>query len=101
MSLAQLITKTQLYLEDKIFELMVRDTSEKESQSFKFVQLKMKKIKMQTKGKKHRKEGILIQMIDMSEKMLYNEVKAEQAYLTMINAAVSHELRNPLNSLIG
>lgn len=33
--------------------------------------------------------------------MLYNEVKAEQEFLTLINATVSHELRNPLNSLIG
>ena len=33
--------------------------------------------------------------------MLYNEVKAEQSFLTLINAAVSHELRNPLNALIG
>jgi signal transduction histidine kinase len=32
--------------------------------------------------------------------MLYNEVKAEQEFLTLINAAVSHELRNPLSSLI-
>jgi signal transduction histidine kinase len=29
------------------------------------------------------------------------EVKSEHTFLEMINAAVSHELRNPLNSLIG
>ena len=33
--------------------------------------------------------------------MLYNEVNAEKSFLTLINAAVSHELRNPLNSLVG
>jgi len=33
--------------------------------------------------------------------MLYDEVKAEKSFLTIINAAVSHELRNPLSSLIG
>lgn len=43
----------------------------------------------------------LIQIIDISSKILYGEVKAEQQFLTLINAAVSHELRNPLNSLIG
>jgi K+-sensing histidine kinase KdpD len=37
----------------------------------------------------------------MSDKMLYNEVKAEQSFMTLINATVSHELRNPLASLIG
>ena len=33
--------------------------------------------------------------------MLYNEAKAEQSFLTLINATVSHELRNPLVSIIG
>ena len=37
----------------------------------------------------------------MSDKILYNEIKAEKSFLTLINAAISHELRNPLNSLIG
>ena len=41
----------------------------------------------------------LIQIIDMSDKMLYNEVKAEQSFLTLINATVSHELKNPLGSI--
>ena len=40
-------------------------------------------------------------MVDISDKILYSEVKAEHTFLEMINAAVSHELRNPLNSLIG
>jgi signal transduction histidine kinase len=44
---------------------------------------------------------ILIQLIDMSDKILYTESKAEQSFLTLINAAISHELRNPLNSLVG
>ena len=37
----------------------------------------------------------------MSDKILYTEIKAEQSFLTLINATVSHELRNPLSSLIG
>jgi signal transduction histidine kinase len=37
----------------------------------------------------------------MSDKILYSEVKAEKSFLALINAAVSHELRNPLSSLIG
>lgn len=37
----------------------------------------------------------------MSDKILYSEAKAEQSFLTLINAAISHELRNPLNSLVG
>ena len=42
----------------------------------------------------------MIQMIDISDKILYNEAKAEKKFLTLMNATVSHELRNPLNSLI-
>ena len=37
----------------------------------------------------------------MSDKILYNESKAEQSFITLINAAISHELRNPLSSLVG
>jgi signal transduction histidine kinase len=43
----------------------------------------------------------MIQIIDVSSKILYSEIKAEQQFVTLISAAVSHELRNPLNSLIG
>ena len=45
-------------------------------------------------------EKILLQIIDVSDKMLYNEVKAEKSVHTIINATVSHELRNPLYSLV-
>ena len=42
----------------------------------------------------------MIQVIDIKDKILYNEVKAEKTYLTLMNATVSHELRNPLNALV-
>ena len=44
---------------------------------------------------------IMIQIIDISQKILYDELQAEKSLLTLINATISHELRNPLNSLIG
>jgi signal transduction histidine kinase len=37
----------------------------------------------------------------VSDRILYNESKAEQSFITLINAAISHELRNPLSSLVG
>ena len=47
------------------------------------------------------RDGVkMIQMIDISQKILYDEMKAEKALLTLITATVSHELRNPLYSLI-
>jgi len=43
----------------------------------------------------------VVQLVDISDKMMLTEAKAEQSMLEMVNAMVSHELRNPLNSLIG
>ena len=43
---------------------------------------------------------IMIQLINVSDKILYNEVNAEKSFLTLINAAISHELRNPLNQIV-
>ena len=52
---------------------------------------------------------ILIQLVDMTEHMLLVEMKNSSQFiqfknknelLEMINACVSHELRNPLNSII-
>ena len=70
-----------------------------EACQFKYVQIKISKRKLIGEKKSERKD--LLQIIDVSDKMLYGEVRAEQVFLTLINAAVSHELRNPLNSLIG
>ena len=36
----------------------------------------------------------------MSNKMLYEKTKESESILKMINATVSHELRNPLNAII-
>ena len=63
----------------------------------------MKQLNSLDNGKTNGKvsDKIVLQIIDMSDKMLYNEFKAREQFITLINAAVSHELRNPLNSLIG
>ena len=39
----------------------------------------------------------LIQIIDVSAQIMYNKASGEKQFLTMINAFVSHEIRNPLN----
>ncbi len=79
--------------------------------NFRYVQLKVKKISnmvqdgsligLNKKSSNKKKANTLIQIIDVSHKLLYGEAKAEQSFLSLINGAVSHELRNPLNSLIG
>ena len=39
-------------------------------------------------------------MIDETKNILYSDSKDKNIFLQMINATVSHELRNPLNSVI-
>jgi signal transduction histidine kinase len=43
----------------------------------------------------------MVQIIDLSQKILFDKMQAEILFHSMITAAVSHELRNPLNSMIG
>ncbi len=41
----------------------------------------------------------MLQIIDISSDFLYNQEKAKNDLLSIINASVSHDLRNPLNSI--
>ena len=41
----------------------------------------------------------MISVVDISQTMLYYQEKAHSNFLSAINATVSHELRNPLNSI--
>ena len=41
----------------------------------------------------------LIQMIDITSNLMYNNQVTENKTIGMLNSTVSHELRNPLNSL--
>ena len=42
----------------------------------------------------------MIQIIDISYQVLLNKQKAYNKLLGLINATISHELRNPLNSIL-
>lgn len=46
------------------------------------------------------KEIKILQLIDVTNYILYMEFKAKNQFASIINACVSHELRNPLNSII-
>ena len=41
----------------------------------------------------------MLQAVDVSYSILYDHAKAKQEVQEMTNACVSHELRNPLNSI--
>ncbi len=40
-----------------------------------------------------------MQFIDVTTEILYKESQDEKVVLSLVNACVSHELRNPLNSI--
>ena len=61
---------------------------------FQYIQFKSKDY---FKGNKQMK---LLQIIDVTAYILYTEFKAKNQFISLINACVSHELRNPLNSII-
>ena len=42
----------------------------------------------------------IMQIIDMTANILYDKEHAQTSFLSLINACVSHELRNPLNSIL-
>ena len=73
-----------------------------ENKKFEYIYFKTKQISSSDIFDGNEKsEKTLVQMVDVSHKMLYNKVKAKKQFLEIINATVSHELRNPLSSLVG
>jgi signal transduction histidine kinase len=42
----------------------------------------------------------MLMFSDISQKILYDTSKAEGEFLSLINSTVSHEMRNPLNTII-
>ena len=42
----------------------------------------------------------MVQIIDISRSILYDQQKASNQVQEMVNAMVSHEMRNPLNSIV-
>ena len=53
----------------------------------------------QIKLKQMNEDKILLQIIDVTDNVLYTKEKSQNMLLSLINATVSHELRNPLNSI--
>ena len=41
----------------------------------------------------------MLQIIDISNEIMCNRVNGEKKLLALVNATVSHEMRNPLNSI--
>ena len=41
-----------------------------------------------------------LQFIDISAKVFYDDLKAQEEFMSLITSTISHEMRNPLNSII-
>jgi len=59
-----------------------------------YVQLKL------TPYEQNGEQASMVQIIDVSTRILYDQTRADNKFLSLMNACVSHELRNPLNSIV-
>ena len=60
----------------------------------KFSQIKASQIKIQNQT------SIMLKIIDITNEVLLDKEKVHNKLLSVINSTVSHELRNPLNSIV-
>ena len=86
-SISELMTLESKSLALMNFEIVV------EGESHGFVQLRKKPYN------KAEEERVMLQFIDISNQIMYEQVHAENEFLAITNATVSHELRNPLQSI--
>ena len=111
LSLNEIIQTRSHNLEKLIFEIDQSSSSLPDEEGFSQVGNISVKQTVQIKMNQIEEDGdqMLIQLVDMTEHMAlselknnyqFNQFKSKNEVLSMINACVSHELRNPLNSII-
>ena len=71
------------------FEENENSRNEPSQNKNRYVQVKYSSLKSKT----------IIQIIDISNSIMFDQQRAQNEFLSVINACVSHELRNPLNSI--
>ena len=81
-------------LDSTISERFVFKFYRSENQQAKYLQMKVKEYFSNDKKIKQ------LQIVDVTHHILYKEYKAKHQFTDIINACVSHELRNPLNSIM-
>jgi signal transduction histidine kinase len=79
------------------FELIAKDQLLGDSDNKVEIKLYFK-IK-QKKYLKNDEEKVMMQIVDITKTIMYEEVYAQNQFLAITNATVSHELRNPLQSI--
>ena len=78
----------QALLTDEVFEYEHGVSREKHYFKFRVDHLEISK-----------KQRQVVRIIDVSDSVLYDQSREKNELLSIINATVSHELRNPLNSI--
>ena len=73
---------------------MYEDLNEEIIPDFKYFQIKKTKTKIGATTR------TTLQLMDLSADIFYNEMKAQEQYINMSNATLSHEVRNPLNQIM-
>ena len=79
----------------------MKDIDEEFIPTFKFFKINKSKVEAVATGHDLSSgKKTMICFIDISQKILYDTSKAEGELLSLINSTISHEMRNPLNSII-
>ena len=74
----------------------MKDMNEDQVSTFKFFKIQ-KSIVNTMEGEPTK---FMLAFVDISQKILYDTSKAQTELLSLINSTISHEMRNPLNSII-
>jgi signal transduction histidine kinase len=69
----------------------INDLSKEDHVRFLYVKIKI--------PKNNKSNNKVLQIVDISNQILYDVVSAEKKLMSLINATVSHEMRNPVNSI--
>ena len=83
----------QPFLESKVLKILDLQEQNENNMNFKYVQIKNKIITQDSE------KVNLLQIIDLSSQVMFEFAKGEKRLMSLINATVSHEMRNPINSL--
>ena len=91
-SLEDLFNLNQYELDDTTYQV-IENVESQNQQAFKYVQVRKEFI--ETSFSKYE----VLQLIDISQKILYDQAVGEKRLFSLINATVSHDMRNPTNSI--
>jgi signal transduction histidine kinase len=104
LSLRDILELDTKILDNMIFQRKINDQKIEASEAFEsedivadpytYMKIKVKKYRM------NGEENCLVQMIDETKNILYQNSQGKNKFLQIINATVSHELKNPLNAII-